>query len=120
MDNLDYHLAFKSVAEDGSIEGIAAGYGNVDLGGDRIMPGAATKALQVRQTLPMLFAHDLAKPIGVWSDLKETPGRAERQRPDRDRHASGGRGSCAGEGRRADRHLDRLQGREAQHGRQRP
>lgn len=72
MNSLDLALSFKSLSDDGAVEGLAAGYGNVDLGGDRIMPGAASKSLAQRSTLPMLFCHDLTRPIGVWSELKET------------------------------------------------
>ena len=40
MNHLDFILDTKAVTEDGQIEGLAAGYGNIDAGGDVIVPGA--------------------------------------------------------------------------------
>jgi HK97 family phage prohead protease len=41
-------------------------YGNVDLGGDVVMPGAFTKSLQDRGgEVPVLFAHDMRQPVGL-------------------------------------------------------
>jgi len=61
----------KGIDESGYIEGLAAGFGNVDFGGDRIIPGAFTKSLDGRKTVPMLLFHDQHRPIGVWSEFKE-------------------------------------------------
>lgn len=73
MDTLSVPFQFKSIDDAGVIEGIAAGIGNVDFGGDRIMPGAFSKTLAVRggEPLPMLLHHDLKRPIGAWTDVKE-------------------------------------------------
>jgi len=63
----------KSVAENGVIEGLAAGFGDVDLGGDKILFGAMTKTLADRGSLPlpMLLHHDSHRPIGAWSEWRE-------------------------------------------------
>lgn len=72
MKTLDFPLDVKDVGEDGAIEGLAAAYGNVDFGGDLIMPGAFTKTLKGRKTLPMLLYHDQRLPVGVWSEFEDT------------------------------------------------
>lgn len=62
----------KGIDETGYIEGIAAGYGNVDFGGDRILPGAFTKSLEGRSGVPMLLFHDQHRPVGKWGEFAET------------------------------------------------
>jgi HK97 family phage prohead protease len=59
-------MAIKQVAADGSFEGSLAVYGNVDLGGDIIEPGAFTKTIKERgDQVPMLWQHDSKRPIGM-------------------------------------------------------
>lgn len=55
------------------IEGYAARYGEADLNGDVIAPGAFTKTLRSR-TAPvrMLYQHASEKPIGRWMELRST------------------------------------------------
>lgn len=72
LNAVDLALQIKAINDDGSIEGLAAGYGNVDRGSDRIMPGAATKSLAERPRVPMLLYHDQTRPVGVWSALNES------------------------------------------------
>jgi HK97 family phage prohead protease len=72
MKNFDYLLEVKGLDESGQIEGLAASYGNLDLGGDIIMPGALKNAVSGRKTVPMLLYHDLKRPVGVWQTLSET------------------------------------------------
>lgn len=74
MEHADASFELKTINDAGSIEGIAAGIGNVDHGGDRIMPGAFAKTLADRggRPLPMLLHHDLSRPAGAWTDWKET------------------------------------------------
>jgi HK97 family phage prohead protease len=61
-------MSVKALQEDGSFEGILASYNNVDLGGDRILPGAFTKTMQERgNEIPMLWQHDPHQPIGTLS-----------------------------------------------------
>ena len=63
-------LELKSLDEDGSFEGLAAAYGNVDSQGDRIEPGAFKSAEGER--IPLLFAHKTDQPIG-FASVTETP-----------------------------------------------
>jgi hypothetical protein len=74
MNHLDFILDTKAVTEDGQIEGLAAGYGNVDAGGDVVMPGALARSLTARKSIPMLMYHDQTRPAGVWTDFVESPG----------------------------------------------
>lgn len=69
MDELDFALDAKSIDDDGNIEGLAVGYGNMDHGGDVVMPGAIN--FQGRKSLPMLLFHDQKRPAGVWNSFKE-------------------------------------------------
>ncbi len=69
---LGYSFEVKSIDEAGYIAGIAASYGNVDHGGDVIMPGALTKAIAGRSSVPMLLYHDHKRPVGAWSKFDET------------------------------------------------
>jgi len=71
MDELDFALDAKSIDEDGNIEGLAVGYGNVDHGGDQVMPGAISQSIAGRKSLPMLLFHDQKRPAGVWTEFKE-------------------------------------------------
>jgi uncharacterized protein len=72
MNHLDFVLDTKAVTEDGQIEGLAAGYGNVDAGGDVIVPGALARSLKGRKSVPMLMYHDQTRPAGVWTDFAES------------------------------------------------
>lgn len=58
-------------AESGLIEGYGATFEDTpDLAGDIILPGAFAKSLQ--HVLPaMVWAHDLSRPIGRWTEAKE-------------------------------------------------
>ena len=72
MNHLDFTLDTKAVTEDGQIEGLAAGYGNIDAGGDVIVPGALARSLKGRTSVPMLMYHDQTRPAGVWTDFAES------------------------------------------------
>jgi hypothetical protein len=58
-------MKLKSVGADGTFTGIAAVANNIDLGGDKIMPGAFTRTLAAGKQLPLLWQHDPALPIGT-------------------------------------------------------
>lgn len=66
-------LDLKSVAEDGTFEGYASLFDTEDLGGDVIAPGAFSVTLNKRgpARVKMLFQHDPAQPIGIWTALAE-------------------------------------------------
>lgn len=76
MNTRAFPLEIKSLSEAGEITGLAAAFGNVDHGGDRIMPGAFTKSLAMHKAAgsapAMLLHHDLKRPCGVWTELTET------------------------------------------------
>lgn len=64
----------KELNDAGHIEGLAAAFGNVDRGGDKMLFGSLTKTLAERgnRPLPMLLHHDQRRPIGAWKEWKET------------------------------------------------
>lgn len=70
-----FALEVKAVEEDGTFEGYGSIFGNVDLGGDIVMPGAFAKSLarhaKEKAKVPMLWQHDPDQPIGVWEELQE-------------------------------------------------
>ena len=59
--------------EDGTIRGYGSIFGNVDLGGDIVAPGAFKKSIKARKgkALKMLWNHDPSIPIGKWTVLEE-------------------------------------------------
>jgi HK97 family phage prohead protease len=64
----DFPFEVKAVKDDGTIEGLAAVYGNEDLTGDVIEPGAFTKTLRDKGgVVPVLWQHDSRNPIGKGS-----------------------------------------------------
>lgn len=62
-----------SMSLDGTIEGYASLFGEIDQARDMVMPGAFTQTLKSRglRRIPMLFQHDPGEPIGVWLELRE-------------------------------------------------
>lgn len=65
----------KELNDAGHIEGLAAGFGNVDRGGDKLLFGSMAKTLAARGgiPLPMLLHHDMKRPIGAWKEWQERP-----------------------------------------------
>ncbi len=61
--------------EAGTVAGYAVLWGRRDLYGDVLRPGAFARSLAAHRaagTRPlMLWAHDPARPVGVWTDLRE-------------------------------------------------
>lgn len=72
MSEIGFGFEIKAIDEAGYIAGVAAGYGNVDHGGDLIMPGALTKAIAGRASVPMLLFHDHKRPVGSWGKFDES------------------------------------------------
>ncbi len=62
-----------AIAGDGSVEGYASLFGEVDQARDMMMPGAFAHTLASRgiRKVPMLFQHDPAEPVGIWLELVE-------------------------------------------------
>lgn len=65
--------ALSAVAADGSFAGYASLFGKADLGRDMVLPGAFRASLARRGAagVKMLFQHDPAQPIGVWTEIRE-------------------------------------------------
>ena len=64
MDRANFNLKIKSVDDAGKFTGIGPVANNVDLGGDKILPGAFTRTLAAGKALPLLWNHDPSQPIG--------------------------------------------------------
>ena len=61
------------IEDDGTVEGYASLFGEIDAARDMVMPGAFARTLRQRgiRRVPMLFQHDPAEPVGVWLELFE-------------------------------------------------
>lgn len=68
-------LEVKEIDSDGRIAGYGSIFGNVDDGGDIVMPGALSKSCERmrmgKMKLKMLWQHDPSQPIGVWETARE-------------------------------------------------
>lgn len=62
-----------TIDADGTVEGYASLFGEIDQARDMMMPGAFARTLKARgiRRIPMLFQHDPAEPIGIWLELRE-------------------------------------------------
>ena len=62
-----------TIEPDGTVEGYASLFGELDGARDMVMPGAFARTLKSRgvRRIPMLFQHDPAEPVGVWLELVE-------------------------------------------------
>jgi HK97 family phage prohead protease len=69
MERLGFGLELKSTTEAsglGKFRGLGSVYGNLDLHGDVVMPGAFVNTLKARGgRVPLLWQHDMAQPIGI-------------------------------------------------------
>lgn len=66
-------LPLSHVSPAGIIEGYASLFGVADSGGDIVSPGAFARSLAKRGAtgVKMLWQHDAAEPIGVWTSILE-------------------------------------------------
>ncbi len=79
-EHLDVPFELKTVeivtqddgAEIGVFEGLASTFGNRDMMGDLVEPGAFSGALARPGAIKMLWQHDARAPIGVWERIRET------------------------------------------------
>lgn len=72
MDRRNFKLEIKELDEEqGTFVGYAAVFGNEDLAGDVIEPGAFKKTLQENARIPILWQHDAREPIGVTLEAAE-------------------------------------------------
>ena len=58
---------------DGTVEGYASLFGEIDHARDMVMRGAFADTLASRgiRRIPMLFQHDPSEPVGIWLELRE-------------------------------------------------
>ncbi len=70
-----YALQIKATGDDGTVEGYGSVFGERDSYDDVIAPGAFKGSLAAHKaigTMPaMLWQHDGAKPIGIWTEMVE-------------------------------------------------
>ena len=61
------------IEPDGTVEGYASLFGEIDQARDMVMRGAFAATLNARgvSRIPMLFQHDPSEPVGVWLELRE-------------------------------------------------
>jgi uncharacterized protein len=72
MQNKSFKLEIKSLTAEGVFTGMASVFGNVDLGGDIVEPGAFSRTLQHKGgEVPILYQHDTRQPIGL-GKVRET------------------------------------------------
>src|SRR6185369_15445551 len=60
----------------GRFDGYAGIFGNVDLGGDVLMPGAFTKTISENASRPLLWAHNALEPLGLANLAEDSKGLA--------------------------------------------
>ena len=62
-----------TIEPDGTVEGYASLFGEIDQARDMVMRGAFADTLVTRgiRRIPMLFQHDPSEPIGIWQELIE-------------------------------------------------
>lgn len=75
VKHLDTPFEVKTLADNGHFEGYASVFGTLDNGGDVVVRGAFSESLDSHRaagTMPkMLWQHNPAEPLGVWSDMAE-------------------------------------------------
>ena len=75
MEHANFHFQVKGLSDAGVIEGVAAGYGNVDAHGEIFAPGAFTASLKSMKAggrqPAMLLHHDINRPAGRWDTFTE-------------------------------------------------
>jgi HK97 family phage prohead protease len=61
------------IEADGTVEGYASLFGEIDQARDMVLRGAFAETLARRgvRRIPMLFQHDPAEPVGIWLELRE-------------------------------------------------
>lgn len=66
-------LDLKKLTEKGEFEGYGSVFNEVDMGGDKVMPGAFKNSLAGKPltAIKLLWQHDPGTPIGVWEEMKE-------------------------------------------------
>lgn len=71
----EFNFKLKSVSDSGEVEGYVSFYGNKDLNGDIVEPGAFTKTINENgNRVPLLLHHDRTRPIGIAELQEESKG----------------------------------------------
>jgi len=62
-----------TIDADGTVEGYASLFGEIDQARDMVMRGAFADTLVARglRRIPMLFQHDPSEPVSIWLELRE-------------------------------------------------
>jgi HK97 family phage prohead protease len=72
---IDSAFEFKDITDAGAFIGMGSVFGNIDQGGDIVMPGAFSQSLQdctSKGRMPaMLWQHRQGTPIGAWQSMTE-------------------------------------------------
>lgn len=75
MKRINSPFELKAVKSDGTFEGVASPYGELDAGMDIVMPGAFAESLaefeRKNRKVPMLWQHNTREPIGVYTKLED-------------------------------------------------
>jgi len=75
MEKKSFKAAVKADGDPGEFKALVSVFGNVDLQGDRVMPGAFTRTLKDRGLPPVFYSHqwqDLGALIGYTTHAEET------------------------------------------------
>ena len=71
-----FEIKAGTIKSDGSFEGVASPFGEIDSYRDIVMPGAFTNSLKAfeakNRKVPMLWQHNTRQPIGVFTKLTES------------------------------------------------
>ncbi len=73
MERKQFAFDVEDVSDEGTITGYGSLFGDLDSGGDIVMPNAFGKNLKARagKTIPMLWNHIDSFPIGKWTSVEE-------------------------------------------------
>lgn len=74
MQTQSFPVEVKALTEEGTFEGYASIFDNVDNGGDIVAPGAFAKSLKKggrNGSVKMLWNHNPDEPIGIWDEFVE-------------------------------------------------
>src|SRR5262245_61119466 len=75
MQHKELDFEFKSITDAGEFEGYASVFGNVDGGGDVVMPGAFKQIVKNSDgRVVVLLQHDYNTPIGTAAVVQDTKG----------------------------------------------
>lgn len=74
IEHRAFPLTIKSLEENGTFSGYLSVFGNEDLAGDVVQPGAFTKTLKENTEFPLLWMHDMSEPIGVFTAVEDAKG----------------------------------------------